>query len=308
MAGASIIPAAMLKWISENMHLSDTDFMRAFVYEGYYSTDMPTELLSAIDAYKCGYENSGPHRLPPCYSMHLYKVGAIHALTNEAGEDFGCIITSMGMYTYDYEVVVTPAQFKWAMDMHDRARWELYRALDDFIHHFGAPESHGSRGALDIILRDGLYDAVLPLYLTHEDAIYPYERELYPGKPGTVQKLPDSRGGTWYVVDQHRTGIFTCHVKHFPTEDAAAEEVARIREEEELEAAAEAHFEERYWNEPTRGGYHDDEDDERWLCGCDDPSQVVPSCGGCVCGCRRGCKVSRHHNSHCEYNDPGEDE
>jgi hypothetical protein len=305
MAGASVIPPDMQKWIDDNMHLSDTNFMRAFVNAGYHSAGMPIELLCAIDSYKCGRENSGPHRLPSYYSEHEYRVGAIHAHTNDAGDYFGCTITTMGMYTYDYEVIIPPAQFLWAMDTYYMTRGTDPRTLANFICHFGTPESHGGRGALDIILCGELYDAEISLYLTHEDMIYPYERELYPGKPGTVLKLPDNRGGTWYVVDPQRVGIFTCHVKHFPTRDAAEEEVLRIREEKELEAAADAHYEDRYWNEPVLSG---SSNDERWLCGCDDPSQVVPACGGCICGCRRGCNVSRHHNSSCEFIDPGEED
>ena len=306
MASEYAFPEDMQKWIDDNIRLSNADFMQAFNAQ-FKVHDMPVELLRTIDSYKCGRENSGPHRLPARYYSREYEVGAIHIVIDDSGT-YAIIVTSAGMYTYDYEVVVTPAQYEWAMDTLHRTRLRGSHAFDDFVRNFGVPQSHAARGILDIIVRGDCLEDDFSMYFTHERVIDPYERELYPGEPGTVLRLPASRGGTWYVVDPHRVGVFTCHVKHFSTEDDAAQEVSRIREEEEREAEAEAREEERYWNEPARGGYHDDEDDERRLCGCDDPSQVVPSCGGCVCGCRRGCTVSRCHNAHCEFNDPGEED
>ena len=264
---------------------------------------MPVELLCAIDSYKCGRENSGPHRLPTRYYSREYEVGAIHIVIDDSGT-YAIIVTSVGMYTYGYDTIVTPAQYEWAMNTLRRTRLRGSDAFDDFVHNFGVPQSHAARGILDIIVRGDWLEDDFSMYITHERVIDPYERELYPGEPGTLLRLPANRGGTWYVVDPHRVGVFTCHVKHFSTEDDAAHEVSRVREEEELEAAAEAHYEDRYWNEPAHG-YH--EDDERFLCGCDDPSQAVPACGGCGCGCRRGCNVSRHHNTRCVFIDRGEE-
>lgn len=300
---SEIIPEDMKKWIDDNIHLPESDFMYAL--EVTFPEPPSLEILRAIDQYKCGNENSGPYLLSE-YGNPDGGVGSIHYDNNDDGESLYYIITAKGMYTFDYEVIATPEQIKWANQLSRRR--SLFHAFDDFVHNFGVPTNHSTRGIMDIILCNGFSSGLYDIYTLRDNSFLPYERELYPGEPGTVQQLPPNRGGTWYVVTPHpyNNQIFTCDVKHFPTRDGAEEEVARIREEERRLAEEEEREEREYFDAQVEGRYVDD--DERWLCGCDDPHEVIPSCGGCVCGCLRGCTVSRHRRAHCEFNDPGEDD
>jgi hypothetical protein len=211
------------------------------------------------------------------------------------------------------EIIATPEQITWAAEMYNTRRHDGRRlSVDsriflDFESRFGIPDYHETRGVLDAILEDGIY-GITDLVLT-VNSFAPYERELYPGAQGTVQQLPANRGGTWYVVDP-KTGngdIFTCYVKHFSTREAAEAEVELLIEEEEREAADEEYWRERDLDGPAYGAFHDGdvEEERRLICECNSYlSGTDPACGGCPCGCRRGCTFAHgRHNGKCIVND-----
>lgn len=175
------------------------------------------------------------------------------------------------------EVVITSEMVEWAHLYATRYELSDSEIRADFFQKFGEV-SFETWQALDKIM----------LHTCGE-----YERELYPGREGKVYQLPASRGATWYVV-QRDPGYFTCNVKHFPKKQDGKREARRIRREIEHEIDEE-HKMEREMDEP-----HFDSDD---VCDCSNATIIIPRCGGCICGCRRGCVTKKAPYHNCEFHE-----
>jgi len=283
MATSTSLPAPIMEWAeSHKLPAGWSEDLRQRLIENFRSLfGNPTDIeqARAIDSIVC-YGRSGSYWRSAFDFPH--GIGTIRSSINGDGDEFYYIITEEGLFTFEYEVIATPEMIDWAITYSSRHDLTEAEIRADFFRYFGE-QPFETWTVMDLYLRDTRGQ---------------YERELYPGRTAKAYQLPANRGATWYVV-QRNPGVFTCDVKHFPKKSDAKREARRIRREIQREEDEENHW--REMEEAT-----DDEVphfDERDLCNCGGPSPALPNCGGCYCGCGRGCVSGRLPRHACDFHE-----